>query len=125
MDEEILIMEPVEAFTSMFFTHLERADNNLIINNFVLLRNVCKQALKDSHLDHGDLELIRPVEELWGTLNRGCSCTKSERTKRAVEAITQFALSSEGKGVLRKVKQGYNLQSLKIDIPEPEIKFDV
>lgn len=120
-----IIMQPVEAFTSMFHTHLENADGNLVINNFILFRNVLKQAAKDSYLDESEVNRFRSIEELWASLNKGCSCTKNERMKKVAEATAQFALSEEGRAMLLKVKEAYSMTSLAVDIPEPNIKCNI
>ena len=124
-EDNDILLEPVEAFTSMFKNHLEKSQGNLLINNFILLRNVLKQAAKDSFFEEPELLRLRNIEELWQGLNKGCSCTKAKRTKDVSEGTSQFILSEGGKAMLAKVKGAYLLNSLKVDIPEPRIECDI
>lgn len=124
-EEEPIRLEPVDAFTTMFFQHLERVNFNLVINNFILLRNVFKQAVADSHLNESEATRIKDIEELWVGLSKGCSCTKNQRMKEVAEGTSKFVLSDEGRGILRKIKSAYNINNFKIEIPEPTIECEV
>ena len=116
---------PVDAFSDMFKKHLETSDFNLKINNLILLRNVLKQGLKDGHLDSSDETLIKNIEETWNAVNVGCGCTRNKRIATATTTTTNFILSDTGKTTLNKLKVGFGLNSLLIDIPDPVVKCEV
>ena len=119
------ILSPVDAFSDMFVKHLQHANFNLNINNLILLRNVLKQAIKDSHLDAADESKIQPIEEIWEKVNVGCGCTRTKRVDEAMKATINFISSGDGAAMLSKIKTAYNLNTLTVDIIEPPYKCEV
>jgi len=118
-------LQPVDMFEEMFKKHLESTDYNLSINNFVLLRNVFKLAAKGELLDEAEKKSILEIEERWGSLNKGCSCTKSKRTDEVIKVIVDFALSERGRAIFVKIKPAFKLNTLNVDIPEPPVKYEI
>tara|TARA_Y100000593_G_scaffold49908_1_gene94031 strand:+ start:2294 stop:2674 length:381 start_codon:yes stop_codon:yes gene_type:complete len=124
-EEEPIKLEPVDAFTTMFFQHLKTVDYNLIVNNFILLRNLLKQAIRDSHLNEAEISQVKSIEESWVSLNKGCSCTKNQRMKGIAEETSRFVLSQEGRKIFEKIKSSYEIKILRIEIPEPVIECEI
>jgi len=116
---------PVDAFSEMFKKHLESSNYNLLINNLILLRNVLKQGVKDSHLDAEAEAAIRQVEETWDAVNVGCGCTRNKRLETATSTTVNYLNSEIGKSALNKIKSGYNLNSLNIKIPDPSFECKI
>jgi len=116
---------PVDAFSDMFKKHLKASDHNLIINNLILLRNVLKQGIKDSHLSAADEVGIRGIEETWDAVNVGCGCTRNKRLDTATTTTTNFISSDAGTALLGKLKAAYSLKSLVVDISTPALKCEV
>jgi hypothetical protein len=117
MSEELPKLHPVAAFSNMFKQHLEKAGYNLSITNSVLLRNVLKEAIKEGYLDSADESKIRAIEEQWEGLNKGCGCTKAKRLVGVEEATHSFIASHEASAIFVKIKDGFGLKSIKVNVP--------
>ena len=118
-------MQPINVFPEMFKKHLERSDYSLSINNFILLRNILKLAVSESHLDESEESKINETEERWTVVGKGCGCTKDKRFKTAIDSTVNFISSDGGKEVLGKVKTAYQIKTLLIDLPDPVVKFEI
>ena len=122
-------LEITDMFEGMFKKHLENTNNDLVINNLVLLRNVLKLVAKGSDLEEADVRSLERVEGFWRALNKGCGCTKDKRIEEANGETIRFASSDQCKSILTKVKSIYELSSLNIDIPTPpsfaHLKYEI
>jgi len=125
MPEEDNTMKLANVFLEMLEKHLKSTDYNLVINNFILFRNILTQARDDSVLSEEEKKKSSKLEALWDDLNRGCSCTRNKRMQDAIKSTEEFVFSEEGKSSLQKIKSFYKLNSLAVNIPEPVIKCDI
>tara|TARA_Y100001973_G_C5200744_1_gene337400 strand:+ start:1178 stop:1564 length:387 start_codon:yes stop_codon:yes gene_type:complete len=117
MSEELPKLHPVPAFSNMFKQHLEKSGYNLSITNMVLFRNVLKEGIKEGHLDSDDETTLRQIEEQWEALNKGCGCTRAKRQVAVEESTQSFANSDKGKAMFGKIKTGFGLNSIQINVP--------
>ena len=97
--------------------HLSAQQGSLIVNNYILARNIFKLGLSKKVLDSRESSAIREIKTLWSTVNKGCNCTRNKRVKLAEISLVNYLNSTEGIESLKKVSKALGVKNLSVRLP--------